>query len=189
MTREAFQAETALEVWIASMRRFAEDPHLERRYGISAETAQTFVSEIAQAARRRELGARMVDKLKQATANFAFSGQQQAAPASIICAEIINRFVEDFDARQLPEAERPQVVAADGARSLAFAERKTVFDASNLPHEPLPYADLRWTDWTHALFSMFEANALNIDGTKMDIAQNIKLGELLTELRNAKGAV
>lgn len=188
MTREAFQAETALEVWLASMRRFAEDPHLERRYGMSPETAQTFVSEIAQAARRRNIGARIVDKLKQATANFAFSGQQQAAPASIICAEVINRFVEDFDARQLSEVERPQVVAADGTSSPAFAERKTVFEASDLPHEPLHYADQRWTDWTHALLSMFEANALDIDGTKMDLAQNMKLGGLLTLLRNAKGA-
>jgi hypothetical protein len=188
LTREAFQAETALEVWLAAMRRFAEDPQLERRYGMSAETAQTFVSEIAHAARRRGLRTRMVDMLKQAAANFAFSGQQQAAPASIICAEIINRFVEDFDARRLPDAERPQVVAADGTSSLAFADRKAVFDASEVPHEPLPYADRRWTDWTHALFSMFEANALDMDGTKMDIEQNMKLGELLTELRNAKGA-
>jgi hypothetical protein len=130
----------------------------------------------------------MVDMLKKAAANFAFSGQQQAAPASIICAEVINRFVEDFDARQLPDAERPRVVAGDGTSSLAFTDRKAAFDASEVPHEPLPYADQRWTDWTHALFSMFEANALDMDGTKMDIEQNIKLGELLTELRNAKGA-
>ena len=184
MIREAFQAETAMEVWLESMRRFAEDPHLEHRFGMPADIAQSLVSEIAQAARRRNIGARMVEKLLQATANFAFNAQHQAAPASIICAEVINRFVEDFDASQLPDDEKPQIVDATGTSRPAFAPRKAQFRAAELPADPVPYADLRWTDWTHALFSMFEANALDVDGTRMDIEQNMKLGGLLTTLRS-----
>lgn len=188
MTREAFQAETALEVWLSTMRRFAEDPRIENRFGMPSEVAQTFVSEIAQAVRRRKLATRMIQNLKKATANFAFSGQQQATPAALICTEIINRFVEDFDVRQLPATERPQVVAPDGTSYPAFDKCELAFDASNLPDEPLSYADQRWTDWTHALFTMFENNALDMDGTKMDISENMKLGELLADLNRAKGS-
>ncbi|MGB0498439.1 MAG: virulence factor SrfC family protein, partial [Rubricella sp.] len=183
MSRERFQAESALEVWLEGMRAFAEDPSVGERFGMQLETAQVFVSEIAHAARRRALRERMMGELKDAVANFSFTAQQQSGPASLICAEIINRFIEDFDARALPEGERPVVEMADGTTAPVFDEGKPVFSADALTEEPEAFVDRRWTDWTHALFDMFERNALDVDGANLDIEQNMRLGEILQGLR------
>ena len=185
ITREAFQAETALETWLDAMQRFSDGKQIESRFGMTSETAQCLVAEISHSARRCGLRSRIVERLKEATANFSLSTQQQSGPASLICAEAINRFVEDFDARNLPEDKRPNVELSDGSRQPVFLEQELQFDTAAFPEEPISYADRRWTDWTHALLAMFEANALDMDGTSVNLEQNIKLGKILKILNTS----
>ena len=187
MTREAFQAEIALETWLEAMQRFSDGTHIESRFGMTSETAQCLVAEISHSARRCGLRSRIVERLKEAAANYSLSTQQQAGPASLICAEAINRFVEDFDARNLPDDKRPIVELSDGSRQPVFVEQELHFDTAAFPEEPIGYADRRWTDWTHALFAMFEANALDVDGASVNLEQNIKLGEILKNLNTSSG--
>ena len=185
MTREAFQAETALEIWLDSMQRFSDGTHIENRFGMTSETAQCLVAEISHSTRRCGLRGRIVERLKETAANYSLSTQQQAGPASLICAEAINRFVEDFDARSLPKDKRPKVEFSDGSSQPVFLEQELHFDTTALSEEPFSYADRRWTDWIHALLAMFEANALDIDGTSVNLEQNIKLGKILKILNTS----
>lgn len=187
MTREAFQAEIALETWLDAMQRFSDGTHIESRFGMTPETAQSLVAEISHSARRCGLRSRIVERLKVAAANYSLRTQQQSGPASLICAEAINRFVEDFDARNLPEDKRPIVELSDGSRQPVFVEQELHFDTATFPEEPISYADRRWTDWTHALLAMFEANALEVDGASVNLEQNIKLGEILKNLNTSSG--
>ena len=74
---------------------------------------------------------------------------------------------------------------SDGSSQPVFLEQELHFDTTALSEEPISYADRRWTDWTHALLAMFEANALDIDGTSVNLEQNVKLGKILKILNTS----
>ncbi len=188
MTRESFQAETALETWLDAMQRFADGTHIESRFGMTSETARCLVAEVSHSVRRCGLRNRIVSRLNEAVANYSLRTQQQSGPASLICAEAINRFVEDLDVRMLPEGERPHVEQFDGSSQPVFVEQELHFDTAAFPEKPTRYADRRWSDWTHALFAMFEANALDVDGAPVNLEQNAKLGEVLRDLNTSSRA-
>ncbi|OLS45232.1 hypothetical protein BV509_13370, partial [Rhodovulum sulfidophilum] len=54
-------------------------------------------------------------------------------------------------------------------------------DADGLPPEPRPTAEETWTDWVFALDAMFVANAKDTDAGTVNIAQNLRLGEILAD--------
>lgn len=169
MTREGFQAASALNVWFEGMHRFAENAAIEKLFGISSANAKILVAEISHAERRCGLRERMIEGL--AKANFALTVRQQSGSASLICAEAINSFAERLGVAPPPEDASP-----------------VAFDADALSEEPAPFADENLKAWSGALMRMFEMNARDVDGESRDVEQNLRLGAILKTLREGSEA-
>jgi hypothetical protein len=177
LTREAFQAECAMQAWIETMYDFVEGPEVGSLFGMAPATARDLASELAGAARRVGLQRRIETEL--ADWNFALSNEEQSGPVSVVAAERINRFVTRLGADELPEAARPQVGFDDGASAPVFLARAIRFDLADLPAAPEREAERYWTDWITTLYALFEANAKDGLGGDFDQEENARLGRIL----------
>lgn len=185
MTQGAFQAETALALWIDGIKRFRDDAALREAYGLGSQTASDLTAELIQAARRSGLAQSIAQDLGEI--GFAMTVERQAAPAAILAAERINGFVATLGMQALPEARRPRVRAEGRPERAVFAARPLAEDLSDLPQLPRPIAQELWEDWVFALDTLVQDNAREGLGAEIDIAQNLALGRILAGIR-AEGA-
>ena len=184
VTREEFQAATAVQYWIESMRRVCDDPKSMERLGISRGDANIIVSEIIHAARRTSLKRKMTETLEPV--NYSLSPRAQSIPAGLVCAEEINRFVEALGQYEIDPKDRPTVEAGDGESRPVFLQKQTRFSAADLPATPVNHAEDFGDDWVFALDEMFRQNALHGDDGTVNLEQNLRLGEILAGLRERK---
>ena len=184
VTREEFQAATAVRYWIETMRRASDDPKSMERLGISRGDANIIVSEIIHAARRTGLKKKMTLTLEPV--NYSLSPRAQSIPAGLVCAEEINRFVEALGQHEVDPKDRPTVEAADGESRPVFMQKQIRFSAADLPATPVNHAEDFGDDWVFALDEMFRQNALHGDDGTVNLEQNLRLGEILAGLRERK---
>ncbi len=184
LTREEFQAGTAVRHWIETMRRVSDDPKSMERLGLSRADANIIVSELIHAHRRTGLKARMIERLKPI--NYSLSSQAQSIPAGLVCAEEINRFVEALGQRGTDAASRPVVQLDDGASRPVFLDKPVRFSAENLPAAPVNHAEEFGEDWVFALDDLFKQNALHGDDGSVNVEQNIRLGRILAGLHDQR---
>ncbi|ARC88614.1 virulence factor SrfC family protein [Rhodovulum sp. MB263] len=180
MTAETFQAESAVEVWIEGLKRFREDVATAGHFGLSPGSVTVLSAELTHALRRIGVVERICAQLKAMA--FGLTVDKQAEPAAILCAEHINRFVAVLGSDALPASDRARVELPEGGSRPVFAPRPGADDADGLPPEPRPTAEETWTDWVFALDAMFVANARDSDAGNINVAQNLKLGEILADL-------
>jgi hypothetical protein len=181
VTREQFQAETATTLWFENLESMQNDTRIEGRYGIDASSASSLIGELSLATTRIGLKGSMIEKLK--SLNFALTSSEQSGPASILCASVINDFVSQLGTDQKPESQRPVVLDAEGAKlRTVFTEKPPRFDANDLPEMMIDAAGDRWTDWVHALYAMYEENAIVGADATINLEQNSHLSEILTGL-------
>jgi hypothetical protein len=139
------------------------------------------IGELSLATTRIGLKGSMIEKLK--SLNFALTSSEQSGPASILCASVINDFVSQLGTDQKPESQRPVVLDAEGAKlRTVFTEKPPRFDANDLPEMMIDAAGDRWTDWVHALYAMYEENAIVGADATINLEQNSHLSEILTGL-------
>ena len=182
MTKEEFQATTAVQLWIETMRKLSDDGNCAARAGFSRPDAGIFIGDLIHAARRTGLRERIMASLGEV--NYSRSARAQSAPAGLVCAEEINRFVETLGQNAVAEADRPEVELEDGSRRAVFARKPFRFDASSLPAEPVSHAEEYGDDWTFAVYDMFEKNVLHGDDGTLNVVQNVRLGAILSGLRS-----
>lgn len=185
MTAEAFQAQTAVDVWIEEMRAFQDDRDLAETFGFAGATMSSLVGELIHGLRRTGVVDAMMADLR--AISFGHTVDKQANPASIVCAERINGFVTRLGTDRLPLAERPKVTLPDGTTRPVFAGHAPSDSAADLPAVPRPVAEETWTDWVYALEALFVENASDSSAGKVDAARNLALGRILSGLR-ARGA-
>ncbi|MDE2792889.1 MAG: virulence factor SrfC family protein [Paracoccaceae bacterium] len=181
MTREGFQAATAIQYWIETMRRIGDDAKTANRLGISRADANALIGELIHAAKRTGMKERIMAALKEV--NYSLSARAQAVPAGLVCAEEINRFVETLGQKTVDEDMRPTTSLGDGNTRPVFRQEPVRFSAAGLPAIPVNHAEDYRDDWVFALHDMFRQNALHGDDGSLNVEQNIRLGRILAGLR------
>jgi hypothetical protein len=186
MTREAFQAEAAMQTWVETMNDFARRPDLYAAFGLAPEVADGIVAELAAAARRFGVQRKLTDEL--ARLNFALRAEAQSGPVATIAGERINRFVARLGVDDLPENRRPRVQYEDGSSVPVFQPRPHRTSADDLPLVEVNGAAGYLTDWLFALYQTYEDNAKSTESAAIDIEQNSRLGGILKGIDGAAAA-
>ncbi|MEO1775551.1 MAG: virulence factor SrfC family protein [Pseudomonadota bacterium] len=184
MTLEEFQADRALEVWSERMQEFAERDDLETMFHLGQRDVAHLVGELTAAARRLDLKKVICDELGQW--RFADSVEARAGLASVVAAERINRFVGTLGTALAEESERPVVESDQGSRPV-FSSEGIRFSAIDLPDQPRQSSERYLTDWSFALYAMYEGNAKATDSGTVDVEQNERLGSLIARVLTASG--
>lgn len=182
LTMAEFQAETALGLWIETMKRFRDDPRVAEVYGLGAATMNDLVVELVHAARRLKLAQRLAGELSGLT--FGLSAADQAAPAAILCAERMNQFISNLGAPMMSSDERPMVEDINGVARPAFTPRTSHDTADTLPTAIYDCAFEHASDWAFALEAVFIGNAKDGDSGSVNIEQNLALGAVVAALRD-----
>jgi hypothetical protein len=177
MTREAFQAETAIQTWVETLRDFARRPDLFESFGIAPETAGDLVAELIAASRRFRIEARLIEELTKL--NFALRAEAQSGPVATVAGELVNRFVARLGVDDLAPGRRPKVRFEDGAERPVFQAKPLRFGADDLPELEANEAATYMTDWIFALYQLYEDNATSTDTADIDVEQNRRLGAIL----------
>jgi hypothetical protein len=183
MTREAFQAEVAMQTWIETLNDFARRPDLYAYFGVPPEAADDLTGEMIAAARRFGIQRQLSDDL--ARLNFALQTAAQSGPVSTVAGERINRFVARLGADDLPAERRPKVTFDDGSTAPVFQPKPVRFGADDLPAVETSEAAGYLTDWLFALYQMFEDNAKSTAGSSVNVEQNSRLGGILRGFERA----
>lgn len=181
MTPEAFQADTAISVWVEGLNRLREDEDRLAVFHLSPESAGDLVNEMMHGFSRTDVRSRMMEMLR--SISYGLTVDKQAPSAAIVCSERINDFVTMLGARD-PGADPLMIDLGNGHSRQAFAPRRGADSADNLPQEPRASSADSWTDWVFALDAMFVANAKDGEGGAVNIEQNIRLGGVLGDLTN-----
>ncbi len=182
LTMEAYQAETALELWMDGLKSFRDDVRAVAVYGLDQSALGDLVAELSHAARRVGLAGRIGAQL--ASTNFGLSASEQASPAAIICAEAVNTFVAQLDAENIAPEDRPEVEDASGKMRPAFTRSARFDTADELPAEMMDTAYSHATDWVFMLEALFVANAMDAGSGAVNIDKNIALGSILRGLES-----
>ncbi len=180
MSPEAFQAGTAVDIWIERLAELREDTALLDALCLSQSAANDLTSEMIHGLRRLRVIDDMRSQLK--AIDYGMTVDKQAPPAAIVCAEYINGFVFTLGADRLPLDARPVVELGEGRHRPIFAPRPEVDTAMNLPAEPRAAATETCSDWVYALDLMFADNARDTDAGEINIEQNLALGRILRGL-------
>jgi hypothetical protein len=186
MTPEAFQADTAIEVWIDALGRLREDEHRLALFQLDAEHASGLIGEMIHGFQRLDYRARMMSTLREIS--FGHTVDKQAGPAAIVCSETINGFVTTLGACEMPEAERPAIPLHDGGTRPAFAPRPASDSADTLPATPRAAHAEAWTDWVFTLEAMCVGNAKDGDAGAVNVEQNLRLGRVLAGMTGQRGS-
>lgn len=185
MTPEQFQADTAIELWVESLKRFRDDARLLEALTLTPETAASLVSELVHGLRRTGVRDAMIAALGKIA--YGNTVDRQAAPASIVCAEAINRFVYTLGAERMSAEARPKVETDAGSRAV-FAPRPTPDRLDGLPDVPRASAEETWTDWVFTLEALFVGNAGDTEAGEINQAQNRRMGQILKGLAGEDAA-
>ena len=183
MTREAFQAETAMQTWVETLHDFARRPDLYASFGIAPETADDLVAELIAASRRFGVQRKLAEEL--AKLNFALRAEAQSGPVATIAGERINHFVARLGVDALPEKNRPKVQFEDGSEAPVFQPKPLRFGADDLPEQETNEAASFLTDWLFSLYQLFEDNAKSTESASINIEQNSRLGTILRGIDGA----
>jgi hypothetical protein len=183
MTREAFQAEAAMQTWIEALNDLARRPDLYAYFGIPAEAADDLTGEMIAAARRFGIQRELAEDI--AKLNFALQTSAQSAPVATVAGARINRFVARLGVDWLPAERRPKVQYEDGSELPVFQPRLARFDAADLPEAETNAAPGYLTDWLFSLYQMFEDNAKSTEGASINVEQNSRLGGILRGIEGA----
>ncbi|ACI52947.1 virulence factor SrfC-like protein [Gluconacetobacter diazotrophicus PA1 5] len=144
-----------------------------RRFGLEDHAARQFSERMEALARMLGLQGRIAGALRRDCNHvnrLNLSGEKQ----SVICVELIGRFLTGLGYTDQPAADRPRRVNSD----LPIFDRPS--PPSGLPalsEKPSVYLDSFFHDWVLALRTRFEES-----GPQFDIAANERLGTVLSEL-------
>jgi hypothetical protein len=180
MTSEAFQANTAIDIWIEHMMQLRANPERLAAFHFTADAAADLMRELVHGFQRTAVAEDMKSLLK--SIDYGMTVDKQAPPASIVCAETINSFVFDLGAGKLPASERPVIKLSDGTSRVAFQERDGSDTAFDLPEVQRAVTEDYWTDWVYMLEALLIGNAKDGETGAINTEQNIAMGRIVDAL-------
>lgn len=184
MTPEAFQADTAINVWIEGLNKFRDDEERLANFQLNPETAGDLVNEMIHGLGRIGVRDKIMELLK--SISYGLTVDKQAPSAAIVCSERINDFVTSLGARGVANGQGLVIDLGNGTTREAFEHRKGADSADSLPEAPRAAAADMWTDWVFALDALFVDNAKGGD-VQTNVEQNLALGKVLSSLSNETG--
>ncbi len=178
---EVILARKALGSWLENLdtARDVAGPAL----GLAPEQARVLVGELRAASARLRLQDTLASLIREM--DFVMTTEQQASEAALICAQMINRFIHDLGAPDLPQETRPRYEDQDGNVIKVFTARAQTDDVISLPLNPVDTAERYWMNWVYALDDLAMRNVMEQSGSTVNAEQNQKLGTLLRQAQEA----
>lgn len=183
MTRPAWQAEVAFSHWVETARNFANSEDLHARFTLSPASASEIVTELVSGAKRLDLEGQICRDLE---GHSSLERADKAAIASaIVATEHLNAFAVEAGANMVPPEGRPDVQIGDGTSRKPFEDRVQSDDILDLSNNVQPVITAYLTDWMHMMHWLFEENAKETAGGRVNPEENARLGSILDMLEPA----
>ena len=179
-SRETLLAETAVRSWIEAMYGRIENSAFCQEVGVSSEILRELVNELAGAARRLKLDERLTERLSDHA--HEERRDELTAKTAVIAERYVNQFVCDLGWSSVAIEARPKIEFADGTSRPIFAPRPVSFDPAEMLAEPVPFRQTYFDDWVFGFYQLVQDNAKSEDGQTINVAQNARLGRVLSTL-------
>jgi hypothetical protein len=162
-TRADTLARCALQVWSRTLHEAIEDEALSSSLGLSRSSFKEVATELTATSRRLGLEKSIRDSI--ASISHVETAEQAVAKATIVAERYVNRFVTSLQSGSI----RPPVA----------------FDANGIGEDPSNFQHDFVVGWLSTFYQHVQTNAQTADGLVHDPEQNIRLGEILTQLGTA----
>lgn len=177
LTRAAWRAEAALEVWINRIDSFAARDDAAAVLGLSRKSATHLARQLKNAAHRLKIREMLERDLHPDRVVAANDGA-----AAVIAATLFNDFTATAGASLTPEEKLPEYQTAQGP-ARAFALKPQIDGPETLPERPLPVLAGAMLNYSWMLNMLFEDDARFAGGDTIDVESNSQLGLVLKQLR------
>lgn len=176
-----FYATAAVEHWIETIRSLANNPRVCRHFRITEKTMSDLVDELIAGSTRLNLRGRVAGDIRPGIASQPRVKDAVVKPA-LLAANAIGGFVFWLGYDAVEPAARPTQRNNPAVRvfqprpSLTFPELK---------EQPSSFDERFYSDWLNAYLDFVRANAESVDGRRIDVEANGRIGVILTTLGGA----
>ncbi|WP_029011519.1 virulence factor SrfC family protein [Niveispirillum irakense] len=177
--------ERAVARWLERLADKTEDMAVSVRTGLPGPALQTFAEEMGIAARRLGL-MEAIDRHTEKVTAYRQPPGPTAAAVALGSAMLINDFVADCGRSLLASTATDPAQVADARAAFTRPPRVDPGGRPDLPEAEDELSQMRrryGTQWARAFLAMTRENAGSAGGQLVDIAQNAKLGRILSSLR------
>lgn len=181
-----FYAERIVAAWNEKMRALAESPELDSYYSFNKEVYQKMLDEMDQAVARMDLQGRMVRKFREIAEPLDVPRESKVRKQAAYAIGLLNDFVSWLGMKPSEKPTEQRRVNYQGKDVEVFADKPEVKDYPVLSESFVPFSRQWYRDWLTAFYGMLEDNVRSVDGNRINLAENMRLGELIKRITEEK---
>jgi hypothetical protein len=172
-------AKAAMSDWIKQIRGLPDDADLARFLGFPPQALQRLAEEIITAVDRFRIEDALVEALHRGEVQTSITRSRLADQQVLVTTTIINNFIDNLGAIDLPPEQRPASRAVKGQPIFAPPPPIAPGALPELPASPINYPAMYILDWFEAFRATAVGNAGHTAGRDITPDQNEKLGQVL----------
>ena len=176
-------ADAVVERWVDDLHIIADTPRIFGYFRMSEPAMADLVAELIAGAQRLELRDDIARQVRAVTSFRQKLDVAMAKPA-LVAADIVNGYVNCLGFDGIALEARPMAGQGEQRRPV-FAPRPEQDGRLDLPAQQEPFDRTQYVDWMAAFVKLVEDNAASLGGRTIDVAQNSRLGDLLSSLEGA----
>lgn len=181
-----FYAERIVAAWNEKMRALAETPELDSYYSFNKEVYQQMLDEMDQAVARMDLQGRMVKKFREIAEPLDVPRENKVRKQAAYAIGLLNDFVSWLGMKPSEISPDKRKVNYQGKDVEVFASKPEVTDYPVLSESFVPFSRQWYRDWLTAFYGMLEDNVKSVNGDTINLAENMRLGELIKRITEEK---
>lgn len=167
-----------IEHWVGSIRSIADNARMCRYFFMPEKAMTELVDELIAGAMRLDLRARLAEEIRAASGSQNRIKDAVVKPA-MVSADIVGAFVMWLGYDRVATTERPN--RRDDPRRQIFEPRPPM-EFPHLEEKPSSFDQQFYGDWFNGFFDFVKENAGSKNGQNIDVAQNNRLGDILSSL-------
>ncbi len=183
-------ARAAMREWLKHLRSIPEDSGYLRLLGIPKDRLNALIDEIITGAMRLGVEERIFERTVKGEREVGAKSDKLVARQALSAQREFADFLSDLGTIGMPEAERPDSVAAKalGEVTRKVFDRPTMKEANGLPvigEKPLNYTAVYLLDWMTAFEALCVGNAGHSAGREITPDQNEALGGVIASMKGS----
>ncbi len=176
-------ANAAVAHWVGSIRSLANNRRVCRHFQLSETAMSNLVDELIAGSLRLDLRKRVAEQIRPAMVTQHGRLKEIVVKPALLAANAIGAFVFWLGYDEVEPAQRP---SPRGKPNVKVFQPAPATDFPQLDEQPSSFDERFYSDWLAAYRDFVLKNSQNFSGRQIDVAQNGRIGAILSTL-NAAG--
>lgn len=185
MDEHHFYADRIVEAWSAKARSMADRPDFTDYFGFHKADFLGVVDEFEQAITRLGEKKRIEAKFREIAQTVEGSDANKRRKQAAFANGVLSDFVSWLGKNPANASDAERTITYNGKPMKVFKSRPPVANFPKLEDDPVDFTKQWRDDWLLAFYGLAMDNVAFTDGSKINLEENRRLGELIHKINNA----